>query len=107
MAESYKKLYQGQPAAAASTTTMYTVPAATSAIVKQMRIVNTSTTTATTIKIWNGGTADSNVILPATSIDAGGFAEFDGTITLATGETLIGQTGAATITVTIYGVELT
>lgn len=107
MPEAYKKIYQGQPAASPSTTTMYTVPSATQAIIKQMRIVNTSSSTSTTIKIWNGGTGDSNVILPPTTIDAGGFAEFEGTMTLAATDTLVAQTGAATITVTIYGVELT
>jgi len=92
------------------------VSPATSTIVKSIRLVNTSTTTATTIKLWhhssNTITTVSSadlpyVILPAISIDAGGFAEFDGTLTMASGETLYAQAGLATITVTVYGVQLT
>lgn len=107
MAESYKVLDQRQVPATA--TTVYTAPSSSGAstIIKNMRIVNTSAS-ATTIKIWQGGTADANVILPAVSIDAGGFAEFDGTITMAASTTLSAQAGAATsITLTIYGLEVT
>lgn len=105
MAETYKKLYQGQPGTSAAT--IYTAPASTAAIVKSIRIVNT-TASAATIKLFQSGTADTNVILPATSIDAGGFAEFDGTLTLAAADTLAAQAGTATaITVTVYGVEVT
>ena len=115
MAETYKKL-AGLAAATASPTTstgvVYTVPASTSTIVKSIRLVNTSTTTATTIQLWHaanasGTPAAAQVILPAISIDAGGFAEFDGTLTMATTETIYAQAGLATITVTVYGVELT
>lgn len=106
MPDTYKVLYQGQPSTASGV--VYTVPSGAQAIVKTMRIVNTSTTTATTIKLWQGGSADSNVILPATSIDAGGFAEFEGTVTMAASTTLTAQAGAATtITLTIYGLEIT
>lgn len=106
MAETFKKLYQGQVPSTA--TTLYTVPASTSSVVKSMRIVNTSTTTSITIKLWNGGTTDAYVILPATSIDAGGFAEFEGTFTMAAADTLAGQAGSASsITLTVWGVEIT
>ena len=116
MAETYKKL-AGLAAATASpssaTGVIYSAPAATSTIVKSIRLVNTHATTATTIKLWHhadalmSGDVAASTILPAVSIDAGGFAEFDGTLTLAAGETIYAQAGAATITVTVYGVELT
>ena len=105
MAETYKKLYQGVLTASAAT--VYTVPASTSTIIKSMRIVNTSASSAT-IKLFQSGTADANVILPATSIDAGGFAEFEGTLTMAAADTIAAQASAITsITLTIYGVEVT
>lgn len=104
MPDTYKVLYQGQLSTASGV--IYTVPSGTQAIVKTMRIVNTSASSAT-IKLWQGGSADSNVILPSTSIDAGGFAEFEGTITMAASTTLVAQAGAATsITLTVYGLEV-
>jgi len=116
MAETYKKL-AGLAAntvlPSSATGVIYTVPAATSAIVKSIRIVNTHATNSTTIKLWHHGDAlmsgdvVASAILPAVSIDASGFAEFDGTLTMAAGETIYAQAGAATITVTVYGVQLT
>lgn len=104
MTDTYKKLYQGQPGTSA--TTLYTVPAATQAIVKHIRIVNNDTS-ARTIKLWHDGTADANVILPATPVRAGGWAEFDGTITLEASDSFSGQASvASTVTVTIYGLEI-
>lgn len=106
MADTYKKLYQGTLTTASGV--VYTVPSGTQAIVKSMRIVNYHASTATTIKLWQGGSADSNVILPATTVDAGGFAEFDGTLTMAAADSIVAQAGANTsITLTIYGLELT
>lgn len=105
MADTYKRIYQGQPST--SSGVIYTVPSGTQTIVKSIKVVNTSAS-ATTIKIWHGGSANSNAILPAVSIDAGGFAEFDGTITMAAADTLTAQAGAATaITLTVYGLEIT
>ena len=118
MAETYKKLwlagFSGVATASAPITTtgiVYTVPAATSTIVKSIRLVNTGTAAAT-IQLWHAASnattpGDGQTILPAISIDAKGFAEFDGTLTMATGETLYAQGLPATITVTVYGVELT
>jgi hypothetical protein len=105
MADTFKVLYQGQPSTSAAT--VYTSPSATQVVIKNIRIVNTSAT-ATTIKLFQGGTADSNVILPAVSIDAGGFAEFEGAITMAASTTIAAQAGAnSSITLTIYGLEVT
>jgi hypothetical protein len=105
MAETYKKL--DQRAVPNTATTVYTVPSSTQAIVKSIRAVNTSASSAT-IKIWQGGTADANVILPATTIDAGGFAEWEGTMTMAAADYIAAQASAATsITMTINGLEIT
>lgn len=105
MPEAFKLLYQNQ--VPSSATTLYTVPSATSTLVKTMRIVNTSASAAT-IRIWQNGTGDANAILPATSIDAGGFAEFEGTFTLGASDFISAQAGTASaITLTIWGVEIT
>ena len=70
-ADAFRVLAQGQlPSAIA---TLYTVPAATSAIVKSIHLVNTTAGTVTaslTVK----GTAAANQILPPCSILAGGWA---------------------------------
>jgi len=50
MATTYKVLGQSAPAAATATT-LYTVPAATNAIVSTINVVNTSTTVTDTVRI--------------------------------------------------------
>jgi hypothetical protein len=105
MSDAFRKLYQGQ--VPASATTLYTVPAVTTAIVKHIRAVN-GTASDRTLKLWHDGTADANLILPAATIVAGGWAEFDGNILMEAGDTLSGQASVATaITVTVYGDEVT
>jgi hypothetical protein len=72
--ETFKRLYQGQPANSA--TTLYTAPASTQTLIKTITITN-PTGVAQTITFWVAGTADTNGILPPISIDAGGFAVYD------------------------------
>jgi hypothetical protein len=116
MAETYKRLC-GTVASTASpcgpSNIIYTAPSASGSgtIIKGIRIVNTSAS-ATTIKLWHNSIAaatpgDGAVILPATSVDAGGFADFDGTLTMGVSEALFAQGSAANMTITIYGVEIT
>ena len=104
MPDVYKVLDQRQVPTTASG--VYSVPSGTQAIVKSMRIVNTSASNAT-ITLWQGGSSPSNMILPPTSVDAGGFAEFEGTLTMAASTAIWAQASAATsITLTIYGLEI-
>lgn len=109
MADTYKVLYQGQLSTASGA--VYTVPSGTQAIVKTMRVVNTNTAAAT-VSMWHlpsgtSTTSNSTAILPSTSIDAGGFAEFEGTMTMETGSKIAALAGTATsITLTIYGLEI-
>lgn len=104
MAETYKKLAQGQ--LAATTGVLYTVPAATSAIIKKMIIVNNDTEDLTA-EFYHDGTTEATRILPPISIDAGGWAEFEGTICMEASDTLQGKGEQATeITYTIYGLEI-
>ena len=105
MAETYKKLAQGQ--LANSTGTLYTVPANTSALIGHIRLVN-NTGASHTAKLYHDGTTDAQAILPTLTIEAGGWAEFSGGIVMEASDTISGVADAATsITYTIYGMEIT
>lgn len=105
MADTPKKL--AQMTLTGGNDTLYTVPAATSALIKHIRVVNFSGADKT-VKLWHDGTTDANIILPAVNVVAGGWGEFDGAILMETGDTLVALGSAASgITVTVYGVELT
>ena len=104
MTDTLKRLAQGTLPSSAGT--LYTVPGATSTIVKKITLAN-PTGTDRTARLTNGGTADANVILPAVTIPAGGFAEWEGSMTLAAADTISGVASAATaITYSIYGDEV-
>ena len=105
MAETYKKLAQGQ--LANSTGTLYTVPANTSALIGHIRLVN-NTGASHTAKLYHDGTTDAQAILPTLTIEAGGWAEFSGGLVMEASDTMSGVADAATsITYTIYGMEIT
>lgn len=105
MADAYKKLYQGQ--LAASVATIYTVPAATSAIIKHIAVVN-RTGNAVTFQLWRDGTTDAFAFTAVMPLAPNGMADWDGTFAMNTGETLAGAaSSAAGITVTIDGDEIT
>lgn len=92
----YKKVFQGQPGS--SPTTLYTVPASTTALLKSMFVAN-PTGMARSIKLWHDGSSDANVILPSIIIGAGEFAAYvdDGWKFFDSGGNLktVGQTGPA------------
>lgn len=71
--DAFKVLAQGQLGSTAGT--LYTVPASTSTIIKSIHLANPSASDVTA-KLTVKGTAAANVILPAISIVAGGFAVF-------------------------------
>ena len=105
MAEAYKKLVQ--TLVNNSNETLLTVAANTTVIIRSMRAVNTSGTTAT-LKLFHDGTAAGNMILPFVNIQGNGWAEFDGTIIMEAADTLTGISGTQdVINLTIYGLELT
>lgn len=73
--ETYKPLAQSQlPAAAA---TQYTVPASTTAFIRSICVVNTSTSSTQTFQLFRGGTAQSNAITPVLTLPAGGMAMYE------------------------------
>ena len=113
MAEAYKKLAQGRLPASGGTTKLYDVPSSTQAIIKTINISN-NTGTAREVTLHhtdNGGEdslADTDLILPGVSIQAGGWAEYDGTICMAATTELHGFAAVAdVISYTIWGVEIT
>ena len=105
MAETYKKLVQ--ELVDNSNDTLLTVASNTTVIIRSMSAVNT-TGTAATLKLFHDGTAAVNMILPFVTIEGNGWAEFDGTIIMEAGDTLIGISGTdEVINLTVYGLELT
>lgn len=98
-----KKLAQAELLIAGAV--LYTVPAAIITEIVHMRAVNTSALPASYI-MWHDGTADVNMILPATTLLAGYWGEFDGLIEMQTGDTLRASSDTDNaITLTVYGKE--
>ena len=117
MAETYKRLGQGQVALAvdASNGILYPCPANSTAIIRQMIFSNVDSAVhaLTLYHIDNGGTAnDTMVILKAAIIVGGGWAEFTGTIILEAQDELrclctLNSAEATDITYVLYGLVLT
>ena len=88
---------------------IYTVPANHEAIVKTIMVVNNDTSTQWfTLFHTQGTTYDvTTTIIPAATLPAGGWAQFDGTITMDAADILGGdaETGSK-VTITIYGDEI-
>jgi hypothetical protein len=108
MAEAFKRLAQGY--FASSSAKLYDVPSSTEGIIKAINISN-NTSTAREVTLYhcdNGDTPDNEqVILPGVSIVAGGFAEWEGTLTMAATTELYGfAASAGDITYTIWGLEI-
>ena len=107
--DNFKMLAQVQPGTSA--TTIYgAVPANHETIVKGIQIVNNDTE-ALTITLFHADGAttatEATTILPPATIPAGGWATYDGTITMEVGDYLRGTASQATeITVTVYGDEI-
>jgi hypothetical protein len=72
--ESYKTLYQAQPAVAA--TVIYTTPGSTTTFVKSIHVVNTNVGATQTFQLFRGGTAAANAITPVVTLPAGGWAVY-------------------------------
>lgn len=107
MSDVCKLLYQGQlPAAVATLATVPSSPVI-SWIVKHWIVVNNDTV-ARTFALYRQGTAATNIITPpAVSVPAGGCVEWDGTMSMGTGETLRGVGSVATmLTLTVDGDEV-
>lgn len=104
MTDTYKVLSQTQlPNAAAA---QYTVPGATSAIVRSIILVNTSGSPVT-VSLFVNGAAANNKILDTYSIPANTRIELNAVLTLAATNTIqaVAST-AAVVTMTVSGLEI-
>lgn len=90
-----------------SETTIYTVPSATTAVLRNIHIANT-TGSAATIRLTIGATAVGTALLYDFSVPANGTYDWSGFLVMAATETLraTGGTNNA-LTVTVSGVEVT
>lgn len=103
MADTFKKLDQRQLAAAAAT--LYTTPAAKSAIVRTIRVVNTDTVSRW-FRLYQSGSAAANQIIGTTVLGPQETFIDTGPLCLAAGDTLVGVAEVAgMLTCTIGGVE--
>jgi hypothetical protein len=110
MGEVYKRLAQGRLPASGGTTKLYDVPSSTEAIIKSINVSN-NTASAREVTLHHtsnsASLADTNLILPGVSIEAGGFAEYEGTICMAaTTEIHWFAAAADVISYTIWGLEI-
>ena len=98
------------PAAAVTSVTdnatgRYLVPAATTTIVKQILFCNTAATSAT-VRVAVGTTATAaNRIISDLTIVANETVSFNCSLVMAAGEKLFFTASAATVTITVTGVE--
>lgn len=95
----------GPAAIASGSSTIFTGTTAHVYSIKSIRVVNTDAANAKTLLLGIGGVAAANQILPTITIDAGGWAEWDGLITLTGTETLQATASATGLTITISGLD--
>lgn len=87
-----------------STVTLYTVPTASTLIIRSIHIANTSGTAATA-KLSIGADAAGTRWLGDYSVPANGTYDWSGFLTLIAAETLRGQSGTTNVlTITVSGV---
>jgi hypothetical protein len=104
-AEAAILLKLAQTQIAVTPTIVYTVPADTQARIEQLILVN-PTGVDRIVSLWHDGSTDPFIILPPTTIVAGGFATFNGAINMEPTDTLVADADAATaVTLTAYGYE--
>lgn len=99
--ETWLKLAQVE--IASSPTTIYTVPALTQADIVTIILASTSGSNQV-VSLWHDGSSDVNLILPPSTILAGGQAVFSGHILMQPSDTLVADCDAANaVTITVYG----
>ena len=105
--DNFKLLHQSQIGTTAGA--LYTVPASLEAIIKYITVVNNDTEELWFTLFHTTGTtySEATTIIPEATLPAGGWAEFNGTITMDAADILGGDAEQASeITITIYGDEI-
>lgn len=107
MATTYKVLGQSNPSAATATT-LYTVPSATSTIVSTLSICNLSTTTTVRVAVRPAGAtlANQHYILYDYSINASDSLFMTLGLTLAATDVVTVYAGTANVVFNLYGSEV-
>jgi len=91
-----------------STATLYTVPGGTKAILRHIRMINTSNATVNSIKLSIGADAAGTRIIPDLSLSKGASYDWSGFMVMDAAELLKGQAGTASaITIIVSGIEIT
>lgn len=107
MADTLKRVF-GPANIASGYSAVFTGTAAHVYTIKNIVIVN-PTSAAITVKLaieaTSGSQADSELILPTATIDAGGMAEFDGLCILTGTEVLTATASATGLTITAHGLD--
>lgn len=108
MATTYKVLGQSEPAAT-TLTTLYTVPAATSAVCSTLVICNKGTTTTYRVAVRPAGAsiADTHYIVYDAWVNGGDSIFLTLGITLATTDVVSVYAGTADVTFNLFGSEIT
>lgn len=106
MPDTFKKLAQVQPTATAAT--IYTAPAATSAIVKIIRVVNTDQSASHNFRLYQGGTALTNAISNLIALGPNEEHVDDVGTVVGAGDTIAAVADApSVVTITLLGDEIT
>ena len=105
--DNFKLLHQSQITTTAAA--LYTVPADHETIVKYITVVNNDTEALWFTLFHTTGTTytEATTIIPEATLPIGGWAEFNGTITMDAADIIGGdcETGSL-VTITIYGDEI-
>jgi hypothetical protein len=105
MARTAKRLYQG--AQSTTTTARYTAPALTTGQITEIYLANTGTTDRI-VTLYQGGTANENMLMPIPVPASGGVLLQDLKIVVVAAQTFAAKQDVGTdITMTLYGVEET
>lgn len=107
MATTYKVLGQSSPSATTNTT-LYTVPAATSAVASTLVVCNRGTSTTFRVAIRPAGAtlADEHYIVYDSSVNQYDSVFLTLGITLATTDVVTVYAGAATLSFSLFGSEI-
>ncbi len=104
MADTAKRL-AGPVAGTGSAATLYTVPASTTSILRNLHVANTSTTRQT-FRMSIGADAAGTRLYSDTPVEAGSVIDWSGFQVLTAGETLK-WSAPSSLTITVSGVEAT
>ena len=105
--DNFKLLHQSQISTTAGA--LYKVPANHENIIKNIMVVNNDTEAMWFTLFHTTGTtySEATTIIPEATLPAGGWAEFNGTITMDASDVLGGDAEQASeITITVYGDEI-